>query len=245
MEIVINPQFEAYRNIIESFTRQDVTFRKTFRQHRNLVGVCQMGPYEVVVKRYKRPTLANCVIYTWFRKNKAQRAYENALCLLDKGITTPTPVAYMVLKRLGFVHTCYFISLYLPWPPLSEADAATNGEANDALWREYMGFARQMHEKGLLLRDNNQDNTLVSTSDTIRFALVDINRLQHSVHPRWPHIVTFFYQLGLPWERLSALLPYYRPMSTLRLQRFAHDYRLMSRWRRWKHEVKHWLKRLK
>ena len=39
-----------------------------------------------LIKKYKRPALINCLIYTWFRKSKAQRAFEYAELFLQRGI---------------------------------------------------------------------------------------------------------------------------------------------------------------
>ena len=244
MKVVITPIYEPYRTLIESLPTHGFTAQHIFCQHRNLVAVWQMGEYKTVVKRYKRPTWANCFIYTFFRKNKAQRAYENAQLLLSHGFESPEPIAYIVIKRYGLVHTCYFISAYLPWATLQQADAALADETDRlALWKSYMEFARDMHSHRLFLRDNNSSNILVDSSgNRFRFALVDINRLQSNVRPQWPQLVTFFYQLGLPLERLLRILPYYRSMSEERKKRFVYYYAAFDKWRKKKHRIKQMLR---
>lgn len=244
MKIVVNPHYEAYRECVEQMPVEGVKPIRVFCQHRNLVAVCQMGDRQVVVKRYKRPTLANCVIYTFFRKNKAQRAYENAERLLREGIATPEPIAYMVERKNGFVHTCWFVSDYLPWQTLRDQDAAlTDENARTQLWQSYMALAHDMHLRHMLLRDNNGGNYLIDPQQPGRFALVDINRLQFGHTPSKHDLVIFFQQLGLPLERIMAYLPFYGDFSPAWTDDFRRRFRRFEHWRRWKHDVKHWAKR--
>jgi hypothetical protein len=41
------------------------------------------------------PHLINKIVYKKFRKSKARRSYEYATLLLDKGIGTPQPIAFL------------------------------------------------------------------------------------------------------------------------------------------------------
>ncbi|MBQ8050624.1 MAG: hypothetical protein IJ197_03495 [Bacteroidaceae bacterium] len=245
MKIVINPKYEALRADIERMPAEGVRPTHTFCNHRNLVAVCPLGDLRVVVKRYKRPTLANCVIYTLFRKNKAQRAYENARRLLSEDIPTPEPIAYIVERRYGFVHTCWFVSEYLPWPTLGHLDQTlASPQARTSLWQSYMQLAHEMHRRHMLLRDNNSGNYLVSPDQPGRFALVDINRLQFGRRPSKHDLVIFFQQLGLPLERIMDYLPLYADYTPAWLDDFRRRFRRFERWRSLKHDVKHWAKRV-
>ena len=245
MKIVINPQFETCREFIERMPAEGVRPTHTFCNHRNLVAVCQMGGREVVVKRYKRPTLANCVIYTFFRKNKAQRAYENAQRLLNEGIATPEPIAYIVERRHGFVHTCWFVSEYLPWQTLGNLDKTLEDpQERTRLWESYIQLVRDMHRRRMLLRDNNCGNYLVDPDQPGRFALVDINRLQFRHRLTKHDLVIFFQQTGLPLERIMGLLPLYDDFSPKWLDDFRRRFRRFQQWRSLKHDMKHWAKRV-
>ena len=98
----------------------DGNFRpiRTFCNKRNTVELTTIGENNFVVKKYKVPNIFNRIIYTFFRRSKARRAYENAQRIIRHGISTPFPVAYIETKRGGLFHTGYFISEYMEHPTL-------------------------------------------------------------------------------------------------------------------------------
>lgn len=60
---------------------------------RNEVRRFSVGELDLVVKRYKRVNLVQRVVYTFFRKSKAERAYKYAHTFRNCGIDTPHEVA--------------------------------------------------------------------------------------------------------------------------------------------------------
>ena len=61
---------------------------------RNRLRRVTVGGADVVVKRYKRFNAVRKVTRR-FRPSKARRAYHNALRLIELGIKTPAPLAYV------------------------------------------------------------------------------------------------------------------------------------------------------
>ena len=59
--------------------------------------------------------LFNRVAYSWFRKSKASRAYENAVRISQLGFDTPAPIAYLETYTNGLLHDTYFVSLQCPY----------------------------------------------------------------------------------------------------------------------------------
>lgn len=135
----------------------------------------------MVIKKYKRPTLCNCFIYTFFRKNKALRSYQYAQRLLDMGVSTPKPIAYITIPKLGFFHTGYYISEYLPHKTIKEA--YSDSLMKNIYWKNifeyaFIAFVEDLYSLKIFHKDFNSGNVLVTKiEDKFHFSLVDINRI--------------------------------------------------------------------
>lgn len=198
-KIHIHPDYWMYRDFINAIPQDRYERTETFCQRRNTVERVQWGERDFVVKRFKRPTLANCVIYTWFRRTKARRAYEYAGELLKRGIETARPVAFIEERRNGFFHTGWFVSEYLPYPlmkQLGEMDLPEKEKRR--IGREFITFTAQLHSQGILPKDYNTGNIFFHREgEHYRFALIDINRLRIGRTPDERESILFFDQLGV------------------------------------------------
>ncbi|MBR6828518.1 MAG: hypothetical protein IKM76_10280, partial [Prevotella sp.] len=126
--------------------------------------------------RYKPVNALQRVVYTFFRKTKAARAYLFAQEFRRRGIDTPREVAYIETGSGRLFLTGYFVSLEAP------------GTETHLLLREVRDFsheladavARQiltMHSHGVLHGDLNLSNFLCTEEDgQYRFTMIDINR---------------------------------------------------------------------
>lgn len=171
---------EAYSNMAEAIT----TFPFRMRQGegevvydgRNRVVKFLCDGHHLMVKRYKRVNLIQQVVYTFFRKTKAERAFLFAREFEKRGIDTPESVAYMEERCMGLFSVGYFVSREVP------------GTETSLLLREVKDYApnlaeavaRQvvlMHSKGVLHGDLNLSNFLCTQQqDSYHFSMIDINR---------------------------------------------------------------------
>lgn len=213
MKIVISPRFRAYEQLIRAIPGGDYTAGKVFCDNRNTVFKISMDGQEFVVKKYARPTLFNCFVYTFFRQSKAKRAYRYAKLLLRKGVETAAPVAYIEERRYGFFHTGYFISEYLPYPTLNEAESLPADEQRK-LGESFVEFTAHIHQAGILHKDYNRGNILYHRAGDgrYRFALVDINRFRFG-RANIRDCMNAFNQLGLQLYQVTGAIVRY---STLR-----------------------------
>lgn len=246
MKTVIAPEYQHLEGFIRAVPQGGYPREKVWRNRRNTVELVRVDGEPLVVKKYKRPTLANCVIYTLFRKNKAQKAWENALLFQAKGLETAAPVAYIVIKKYGFVHTCYFISQYLDYPTIDEAVAQlTTDEERHELGRAFVDFTVRLHESRIVHRDYNQGNILAHReADGWHFALIDINRLDLDRTPGLQESMKSMEMLHLDLRALGYVVPEYAHQrgfdpsdAAYYLLREQHRHRFRSR-------VKHAFKRL-
>lgn len=211
MKIHIHPDYQPYAAHIRAVAKGNYRSVQTYCNRRNTVVQVVWEGKPFVVKRFKRPTLANCVIYTWLRKTKAQRAYEYAEELLARGIETARPVAYIECRKHGFFHTGYFISEYLPYPLMENLQkSALSMEEKEQIGREFIAFTADLHAKGIMPKDFNPGNIFFHREgDHYRFALIDINRLRIGKIPNERESIRFFNQLGMNVSKAISAIDQY------------------------------------
>lgn len=133
---------------------------------------------QIAVKRFKRPNVIQNVVYSFFAKNKAYRAFYNALTLLERGIKTPHPVAFMeeIVGRRFIGHT-YLVTEVIDWPPIKSV-LKEQHDYNEEVLTDFARFAAQLHAAGILHHDLNDTNVLFQrTQQGTEFALIDNNRM--------------------------------------------------------------------
>ena len=185
MKIVVDERFQHLAVEIGRLPQMmDEGQGQTVYNSRNRVVRFIMGEQPMMVKRFKRVNLVQQVVYTFFRKTKAERAFRFASEFLQRGIDTPQPVAYMEQRHHGLFTTGYFVSLEVP------------GTETSLLLREVHDYppdlaeavARQvvrMHSRGVLHGDLNLSNFLLAPTpspftdegtDGHHFIMIDTNR---------------------------------------------------------------------
>lgn len=143
---------------------------------RNQIRVIE-GPdgQSYVVKRYCQPAFLNRVVYTFFRSPKAVRAYRNAQILLERGISTPQPIAYLLCGS-QLIQESYLVTYKAPQSAMlyEWGDGVTQGREETI--RAFGRFTGKMHEVGILHLDYSPGNILYDNHN--QFTVVDINRLR-------------------------------------------------------------------
>lgn len=211
MKVFINPRFEYLRPDILRLVKGDYVPDKVFCNKRNVVEKVTLQDEILVVKRFKRPTIANCFVYTFLRKSKARRAYEHAMMLLEKDIATPFPVAYIEVKRHGLFHTGYYISEYTNLPTLAEFKSRDEGELQ-LLATDLIRYTLDLKRRGVMPLDYNPGNIFYKksvVSGHYEFELTDINRMRFGRFIGGRDVVNAFEQFGVPTEKLYYFMRVY------------------------------------
>ena len=211
MKVHIHPHYAAYESYIRAIPSEEYEREEVYCNRRNTVERVRFGDKDFVIKKYKRPALINCLIYTWFRKSKAQRAFEYAELFLQRGIETAPPVAYIEIKKNGFFHTGYFISEYLPYPLVTDMfGTEMEEEEKKRLRHDLVDFTLQLHLNKVLPLDYNPKNIFYrKTNGKYHFALIDINRLKLGKVPGIRMSMNAFSQLGIPADDFMKIIPLY------------------------------------
>ena len=178
MKIVINPQYESLSAFIKSIPDIFKNEGTLIYKARNQLKTYQTASFEVAVKSFKKPHFINRVVYTFFRPSKARRSYEHALRLLENGVPTPAPVAYIEEKEGGLLSRLYYISIFEKG--YDHIRLYMSGEKkDDDLIKELAKFISGFHAKGIDFLDISPGNFLQKKTESgFSFSLVDINRMK-------------------------------------------------------------------
>lgn len=221
MFIHVHPKYNYLKEKISKIPDGNYERLHTFCNNRNIVEQTKIDDCLFVVKKYKVPNFANRIVYTFFRKSKAHRAYDNALKILRFGISTPFPVAYIESKKKGLFHTGYFISEYVDCPTLSSyKNIHLSDEETDKFKEDFLNFTIELHEKSILPLDFNTGNIFCrkeENSGRYKFALTDINRVVFGDFSRYRPMLSFA-QMGLPPKELVDVMTEYSLRRKLDLE---------------------------
>ncbi len=177
MKAVVNKEYESLTEYIKSIPAIFESTGTEIYHKRNIVKILRHDDMDLVVKRYKRPNLIQRIAYTFFCKGKAKRAYLFAGRMLDLGISTPFPIAFIEITKSGLLSDSYFISSRTfdrsLFPELVETP-----DYDIELASEVARLMVRLHEKGVIHGDPNLSNILYHSDaeGKTHFTLIDINR---------------------------------------------------------------------
>lgn len=179
MKLFVHPDYLSLRSFVENLP---VTFENegtTIYKVRNEIKVFEVGDQRINVKRYGIPPLFNRIAYTWFRKSKSRRAFENAVRIIELGFETPAPVAYLESFTNGLLHYSYFVSLQCPLSRQFKEFADGSPIADRVSVVEDLGrYVAKLHQAGVYHKDLSIGNILFETDQAgTHFSLVDLNRM--------------------------------------------------------------------
>ena len=184
MRLVLNNKYELLREWLnrlpETFDMQGEMIYDARNQIRRIVPcIAEWSEEEpLIVKRFHRPIFPNRVIYSCLREPKAARAYYNAVSLLQKGIATPEPIAFILCGK-HLLSESYLITRESRLPHLMrEFTLDYRPELNDLI-RPFARFTARMHEADVLHLDYSPGNILWDKKgDDYIFEVIDINRMR-------------------------------------------------------------------
>jgi tRNA A-37 threonylcarbamoyl transferase component Bud32 len=160
-------------NIPLSFDNLDGTIQNS----RNVLKVQTVNGLKLVIKSYQKIFLANRFVYSFFRKTKSERAFIYAKYLLEKGINTPQPIAFIDRFKNHLLVDGYFICEYTDFNSLyyfRENNIAIPFKLLEGL----VLFILKLHNFGIFHGDLNLGNILFKEEKgSYSFSLIDNNRI--------------------------------------------------------------------
>ena len=178
MKIIVNPAYKVLKSFIANIPDRFEKEGELVYIARNQLRHFSVEGYDVIVKRYKEPHIINRIAYTYFRPSKAKRAYEYAFKLLELGVDSPAPIAYIEQYKFGLLTHGYFISIYEKNYSVIR-DFMSGIQTDDLLLKALSVYIAGIHNKGVLHLDMSPGNILYFKEATnYHFTLIDINRMQ-------------------------------------------------------------------
>lgn len=175
--ITISPKYKDLQPWIESIPSHFGEMGNVIYKARNEIRRVSHDGKTYCIKRYHIPRGLNRIIYTFFRKPKAIRAYENGELLNREGFATPEPVAFITEGKL--LQYSYLVTVCSPltrrFYEFREHGIEGYEELLDALGR----MAGRMNDREILHKDFSPGNILFDkVNGEWQIELVDINRMR-------------------------------------------------------------------
>ncbi len=179
MKIQVAPDYNKRQvlEIIDSFDEKG----ETFYAKRNTIKIFQVEEEEWNIKSFKIPHLINKIAYRFFRKSKAQRSFEYATHLLQQGILTPKPIAFLEKYTFLGLGNSFYISENLHYDlTFRELIHDKKYPDRENILKQFTSFTFQLHEKGIHFLDHSPGNTLIVAKEKqlYDFYLIDLNRMK-------------------------------------------------------------------
>ena len=217
---------------------------------RNIIKILKFNGININIKAFKIPNIINQVVYSFFRKSKAQRSFEYAIKLKNLGIGTPKPIAYFEYKSNSLFKKSFYVSEQQDCD-LTYRELTTNFDYPDYedMLRAFTRFTYNLHEKGIHFLDHSPGYTLIKKKHkSYDFYLVDLNRMNFApldfetriknfakltIHKSMVEIMSDEYAkcIGKPYDKIFDLM--WKETEAFQY-RFHRKKRLKKRLKFWK-----------
>ena len=179
MKVYIDSKYGYISDFIYSIPEIFPKEGKVIYDSRNTIKTFDINGLVINIKSFKKPNIVNRFVYKYIRKSKAERSYNNALRIMDKGISTPEPIAYIETYKKGLFDSSYYISIHEQVDgTMKEIYKCSNNQSKDLI-RAFTSFTADIHKKGILHKDYSPGNILFKKTDVgYHFYLVDLNRMK-------------------------------------------------------------------
>lgn len=178
IKLVISNKYENLDGFIENLPLKFLQSGEVIYSARNIIKTFDVDGLKLNVKSFKKPLLINQIIYSNFRKSKAERSYLYAFMLKKKGFHTPDPIAYMELKKCGLLKYSLYISIHEEFDGIMRELRSGKIEGREDLLHQFATYTASLHDKKILHLDYSSGNILYKKEDGVyTFYLVDLNRM--------------------------------------------------------------------
>ena len=178
--LILREKYKNLREYVAQIPRRFEDEGKTVYQGRNLIKVFD-APHnmQINVKRYRVPVGINRLVYSLgIRKPKGLRGYQYPRLLLEKGVETPEPIAYIEDRNRGLITYSYLLTVQSKLLHTLYEFGNAPQEQWQSMVEPLASFAAKIHEQQLMHRDFSPGNVLWDVIDRkYQFSVVDINRM--------------------------------------------------------------------
>ncbi len=180
--VFIAEPYKSIKYFVDNIDQNFESGTHWIKDCRNKIKLFNVQNHQICVKSFYQITAFNRLIYSFFRKSKAERSFLYAQRLQRLSINTPDPVAYVeTYSKWGILKRSYYICLY------NNADfdmayvLGNDMEEKQMILKQFVLFmSNQLHMNGVKHNDFNGSNVLINKHDhnNYDFSLIDLNRIQ-------------------------------------------------------------------
>ena len=177
--ISISPEYKDIRHFISNIPQMFAEKKGDLIYiGRNEIRTFMYQGKTLVVKKFKTYNLLKQIIYTFFRRDKAERAFYNAHELRNRGFYTPHEIGYIIVHgTIGMAKQTYYICEFDQGKAISEI--LNNPNFDKQMTIEFAKYVASLHKAGIIHHDLNSTNILYhETNGNKTFSLIDINRME-------------------------------------------------------------------
>lgn len=201
---VTNPVYCELEGFIRGLPETIENLGSVMFSRRNEIRLTEVSGHKLVIKSFRRINVISRALFAVTGVTKARMAYENALRLLEKGISTPDPVGFTDIFRNGLAAESYYVCLFTDATPAAQLFSAPLDESIAPL-KAFARFTFLMHSKGVFHEDYNLGNVFYTAEENgYQFSLVDINRVRFYEYS-FSRGLKNLRRLYLPDERLNII----------------------------------------
>ncbi|MDE5423562.1 hypothetical protein L3073_15185 [Ancylomarina sp. DW003] len=209
MDYKINPKFLKLEKGILDIPRIFESEGDIIQSGRNLIKSIEIEGLKLNVKSFKVPNLVNKYAYRYLRESKAKRSFLYGCKLLNSGVSTPTPVAYIEYSKRGGLTRSYYISIHAEYDYTFRELIGQKIEDITEVLIEFTRFTYNFHKQGIYFIDHSPGNTLIKEKESgFNFYLVDLNRTKFTSIDMNLGIKNF-YRLGSNEEMVKVMAKEY------------------------------------
>ena len=175
----INPKYKSLEKAILDIPRRFDQEGEVIDDGRNVIKILDVEGERFNVKSFKNPNIINQFAYAYVRKGKAQRSFEYANILLERGVGTPEPIAYIVYRNVFGVTRSFYISQQEEYDYTFRDLREKHPADLETILREFTRFTYHFHTQSIYFIDHSPGNTLIRREgNQFHFMLVDLNRIK-------------------------------------------------------------------
>ncbi len=183
MRITIHSKYQnqetAIFNLIATFFGEgDLVVKGS----RNTIKTNLLGNEKVSIKFFQKPGFIKSIVYSFFRSSKAKRSFDYANYLLQNGISTPFPIAFIEERNsFGLLENSFYICHQINYDfTIRELIHDPLFVERNSIIEQFTEFTFKMHQAKVNFLDHSPGNTLIvkKGNNQYEFYLVDLNRMK-------------------------------------------------------------------
>jgi len=179
MKVKIAQEYQSFEGFVYGIEEVFSQSGEVITAKRNVIKIIEHLGKKVVVKSFKVPNWINQFAYRFIRDSKAKRSFDNAQKLIELGINTPKPIAYIEEFR-PLLGESFYICEYFDYDfEIRDVLKDKDFIDRDSIFEAFAKFSFFLHEKGVYHIDYSPGNVLIKKDkEGYIFTIVDVNRMK-------------------------------------------------------------------